>query len=388
MTEKRPVTRDDVLACYRQFLGREPENEQVVQEHLAGNLDLWDLIRGFDQSDEARRRAAGQPALAPAPKTGVTRQEVLACYRQFLKREPESDEAVAGHMASQEDLWNMVKDFDESYEAARWAVMTAGGVINHEQSALDVDVHTNGPQMDALVAHVEEVWSRYGREDAYYSVLTDDRFRAEHIDDAGIEDFYRSGGDDLSFLRWMFRRNSLELNPSWRVLDLGCGAGRVGEHFAPAFAHYIGVDISAAHLDLAANRFSRQGASNVTLLHLSEFIGSDLTYDLFYSNLVLQHNPPPISYRLLDRVFSGLTVGGCVFFQIPCYLYEYRFNLNDYLAGKGQQEDMEMHALPQKYVFELMLKHGISPIEVTLNPNIGPIGFSYSFLGRKSSIAP
>jgi hypothetical protein len=46
---------------------------------------------------------------------------------------------------------------------------------------------------------------------------------------------------------------------------------------------------------------------------------------------------------------------------------------------------MEMHALPQKYVFELFQKHGVTPIEVMPSDCIGPIGFSFSFLGRKAA---
>ena len=49
---------------------------------------------------------------------------------------------------------------------------------------------------------------------------------------------------------------------------------------------------------------------------------------------------------------------------------------------------MEMHALPQKYVFEALYRNGLRPIEVCPFPVIGPIGISYLFLAHKTENTP
>ncbi|MET3763141.1 DUF535 family protein [Sphingomonas sp. UYEF23] len=48
------ATREDVIACYRNILGREPENEAVISFRIGS--DLWDLIREFSHSLEHSAR--------------------------------------------------------------------------------------------------------------------------------------------------------------------------------------------------------------------------------------------------------------------------------------------------------------------------------------------
>ena len=54
------ATREDVLACYRNILVREPENEEVVSR-LVG-WDLWALIHRFSHSDEHKANVGRQSA--------------------------------------------------------------------------------------------------------------------------------------------------------------------------------------------------------------------------------------------------------------------------------------------------------------------------------------
>ncbi len=49
-------TRNDVIRCYRQFLGREPESDAVVASHLKGVKDVWSLIEKFMNSHEYQAR--------------------------------------------------------------------------------------------------------------------------------------------------------------------------------------------------------------------------------------------------------------------------------------------------------------------------------------------
>lgn len=64
---RRGVTRDDVLWCYRTFLSREPESEAVVENHLKAR-DLRGLVQGFVTSAEFRTRQGGA---APAQTQAV-----------------------------------------------------------------------------------------------------------------------------------------------------------------------------------------------------------------------------------------------------------------------------------------------------------------------------
>jgi SAM-dependent methyltransferase len=75
--QPEPVTRDDVLWCYRNLLRREPESEAAIAPHLT-HTSFRDLAESFANSYEAK-----QP---------LTRDDVLWCYRNILGREPEETE--------------------------------------------------------------------------------------------------------------------------------------------------------------------------------------------------------------------------------------------------------------------------------------------------------
>lgn len=313
----------------------------------------------------------------------ASRDDVVECYRTFLNREPESAARIDEHLADRPSLWELIRRFAASQEAVRLRVSQACALIERGQDGRGVEVDVEGPVADELTRHIETVWSKYGREEAYFSVLTNPRYLSENLDADEVCSFYSTGREDVSFFEDVCRRNFVEPEKSWTVLELGCGVGRVGEHFAREFAFYMGVDISSEHLKKAQGHFGALGFGNTKLIELKDYFASNEAFDIFYSIIVLQHNPPPIIYSLLDASFAKLNAGGYAFFQTPCFLYDYSFKASAYLAGEGKKDEMEMHFLPQRQIFELFSKHGMTPIEVFPDSRIGPTGFSYSFFARK-----
>ncbi len=310
--------------------------------------------------------------------------DVEACYRNFLGRDCESPAAAAGHLSDAPSVWTLIERFRASSEAKKRGIYVASRQIRRDQDARGVNLALDGAQADALTAQVEKVWSRYGREEAFFSVLTNPRYLSGVLNDQGVEEFYATGVAEVDRFLTICRRNDVEPQAAWSVLELGCGVARLGEPFACRFASYDGVDVSAGHLAIARDRLHSRHVANARLRLLADFLNSDDGYDVFYSVIVLQHNPPPIIHRLLDAALGRLNPGGYAFFQVPCFLYDYQFDADGYLAQRDRAEAMEMHALPQKHVFELLARHGLQLIEVTPDDLIGPIGFSYSFFARKS----
>lgn len=314
----------------------------------------------------------------------ATREDVVACYRMFLGRAPEDEAVIAAHLAANPLVWNLIAHFYGSDEARRRRIDEGCAAISAQQDSRGVQAQASPADLALLTAHIRQVWSRYGREEAYYSVLTNPAFLSERLGGADIEDFYATGAAEADHFEAVCRRNGLEPDPAWSVLELGCGVGRVGESFARRFDAYAGADISAEHLALAGARFAAQGLANTRLISLEAFLDQPQAYDVFFSVIVLQHNPPPIMAMVLDRGLDLLRPGGVAYFQIPCHLYGYSYATDRYLAGEGRLEEMEIHALPQRQVFEMLARRGLTPIEVTPDDRIGPIGFSYTFLARKA----
>src|SRR5208283_3395098 len=94
--------------------------------------------------------------------------------------------------------------------------------------------------------------------------------------------------------------------------------------------------------------------------------------DLVYSVIVLQHNPPPI-IRLIVRAFlKALNPGGAAYFQVPTYRGGYRFSPGEYLENEAKKHVMmEMHAHPQRVIFQTAREEGCKLVEVLEDSSTG-----------------
>jgi SAM-dependent methyltransferase len=107
-----------------------------------------------------------------------------------------------------------------------------------------------------------------------------------------------------------------------RVLDFGCGVGRLARPFAARFGEYVGVDVAEAmvdqarelHADLPSCRFVVSTAPDLAVFR-------DGSFDLVYSNLVLQHLPENAAIeRYLAEFIRVVRPDGIVVFQLPAKL--------------------------------------------------------------------
>ncbi len=114
------------------------------------------------------------------------------------------------------------------------------------------------------------------------------------------------------------------------------------------------------------------GVGNIDFRHLGE-IGDVARlggFDMLYSRIVLQHNPPPVMKRLLTDLLAQLRPGGVALFQLPTYREGYRFHIDDYLNQHNATE-MEMHYFPQAALLELITNQGCRLLEVREDDAIG-----------------
>ena len=127
----------------------------------------------------------------------------------------------------------------------------------------------------------------------------------------------------------------LEVQPDDRILDLGCGLGRVGRQLAPHCAQWVGVDISGDMIRHARERM--QDIENVTFQQLEssslDMFPSD-SFDKAYSTAVLCHMDNEDLFLYLEELRRVLKPGGLVYVDTwnlahptgwKRWLYEVRF---------------------------------------------------------------
>ncbi len=166
-----------------------------------------------------------------------------------------------------------------------------------------------------LYAHrhmgTDREWEKWGRQDPYFGVLTDDRYRSRNMDAAAKEEFFRTGAEHVDAIRDACRRYfGVDLAPR-RALDFGCGTGRVLIPLAAVAGEVVGVDVSETMLAEAAANCAERSVGNA-VLELSDDSLSRLsgTFDLIHSSIVFQHIPPNRGLAVFERLLERLEPGG------------------------------------------------------------------------------
>lgn len=186
------------------------------------------------------------------------------------------------------------------------------------------------------------------------------------------------------FVKALLERHERSPSQFHRMVEYGCGVGRVTPYFARQFSQVTAIDISTSHLALAKTAVEKSGQANVAfvLARGAEF-GMQESFDLWFSRIVLQHNPPPIITLILKRMFSLLAEGGVAIFQVPTYAPGYGFDIETYMSAP-KLETIEMHCLPQEAVFQLADAAGCVPLEIREDEDMGYPFLSNTFVVRKS----
>lgn len=298
----------------------------------------------------------------------ASEEAAVWAYRLILGREPENAEVVRDHVNCSASVAELRKRFVESTEfTQRYRSVERERERNVSVfPPCPIQTRVDPATRDRLLEHVARSWNRLGESEPYWSVMSEPQYIMERIGESR-EAFLDSGRENVERLLATLRRNGIELDSTWEALELGCGLGRSTRWLASLFAKVIAVDISSSHLELArrinadAPHFER-----IDWMQLPDpaRLGAIPEFDLFFSMIVLQHNPPPIIRLMLEQVAEKLRPGGIAFFQVPTYQRGYSFEAETYLRLRADTREIEMHAFPQSEVFRIFRQRDCIPLEV------------------------
>jgi SAM-dependent methyltransferase len=161
------------------------------------------------------------------------------------------------------------------------------------------------------VTNTDRAWEDIGRSDPYYGVLTKAQFEYDQFDERSRAAFFESGEEYVELVLELARTRLDESFSPRRVLDFGCGVGRISLPFASRAEAVVGVDISPGMLIEARSNADAAGRDNVTLVlsddRLSLATGA---FNLVHAFIVMQHIAPARGLRILARMIDVLETGG------------------------------------------------------------------------------
>lgn len=162
--------------------------------------------------------------------------------------------------------------------------------------------------VDAL----RSTWERLGRDDPLWAIMP---YPAEKSADWDLAEFMATGVADIAIVQRLLDEQGLRLHG--RVLDFGCGVGRLSNAIAEqdGVQAVVGVDIASSMVDQA-----RQHNRHPERVEFQPYDGGvlpfdDGSFDAAVSLVVVQHAPPPAQLRYLLELNRVVTPGGLLVLQ-------------------------------------------------------------------------
>lgn len=307
----------DVHDAFNLILGRPPESATTITDHLSAYDSRAALWAGILATEEFRANGARRP-------------DIDAILMTALQRSMRFDASLIQH---------------------------------------DVSPST----LALLLERIRTQWIHLGETAPHWSVLVQNQFRSQDLDEAARVDFAQSGVEMTDLIDLFERRTGVPVKRGV-CLELGCGVGRITRHLADRFEGVIAVDISPGNLQVCEDYLRAEGVTNVDLKLMSNPLdfGALPEFDFFFSIIVLQHNPPPVQKFILEAILRRVAPGGAALFQIPTAMADYHFNVAEYLDASHTA--MEMHSLPTAVVLDTIREAGLVVRDVAPDPFIGIMG--------------
>jgi len=161
--------------------------------------------------------------------------------------------------------------------------------------------------------HRSPAWESLGRANPFGAVLT----RADgELGSWQSAEFFATGVADAE--RFVADLTALAPGVSHaRVLDFGCGVGRVTRALANYFDEAVGVDVAASMIE-HARKLDPEGRCSFVLNAARDLnCFESRAFTVVYSRLVLQHIRPALVRRYVPELVRVLAPGGVLMFQLP-----------------------------------------------------------------------
>ena len=319
--------------------------------------------------------------------TALSRQDVIWAYRLYLDREPESEQVIEEHLRKCSSTQDLRDNFIYSTEFRQKNPALHVPVLIGDEPPMSIDLTCAADDLQRLFDHVQSTWQQLGETEPHWSVVISEQYRQSNIEEnkdafyqtgkqhvAQLFGSLARNGVDLNALKTCLDYGC----------GVGRITRHLAERFERVFAYDVSqAHLRCAEDYLVTQKISNVDFQQLRRVQDVEALPR---VDVAYSMIVLQHNPPPVIGYLVEGLIRSLNPRGVAFFQVPTYRLGYSFALADYLADDAARREMEMHVLPQSRIFEIVERAGARVLEVIDDgwTGIRPKEVSNTFVIQKS----
>jgi SAM-dependent methyltransferase len=235
-------------------------------------------------------------------------------------------------------------------------------------------------------------WEEWGKRDPYFGVITNPKFRREHLSEQARQEFFESGRLHVDYIMQMVRNHiDKSLEPK-RILDFGCGVGRTLLAFAAVGQEVVGVDVSPSMLQEARQNCEAIGARNVRLLSSDDAL-SLLTdqFDLIHSCIVFQHIQAERGRAIFSKLLQHLRPGGVGAVQVTYSKAQFAStngvaptvigapSLSKRIAPADADPEIQMNPYNMNEWLFLMQRNGVARFQADFTDHGGELGIFFFF---------
>jgi ubiquinone/menaquinone biosynthesis C-methylase UbiE len=167
----------------------------------------------------------------------------------------------------------------------------------------------------------DKTWKIYGKKAPYFGVFGQEMYLNDNLNEEVLNNFFSSGS---SYVDYLFTTiyNKIDSNfKAEKILDFGCGPGRMVIPFSRYAEEVIGMDISREVLDEAQKNCNDRNLSNVTFLLSDDDLQliRGIKFDLIHSFIVLQHLNIKRGEKLVRLLLDHLNENGIGVLHLTYY---------------------------------------------------------------------
>lgn len=161
---------------------------------------------------------------------------------------------------------------------------------------------------------LEQHWHAFGEQDPLWAILSAPGKRGGAWN---LDEFFATGRSEVGDVLDGLAKRGIEVARG-RVLDFGCGVGRLTQALSDYFTRCDGVDVAESMIE-RARRLNRR--SDRVHFHHNEAVDlalfEDESFDFVLSLLVLQHMEPQLMRGYVSEFLRVLRSDGIAYFNIP-----------------------------------------------------------------------